>query len=90
MKKIIPYILGYVILAILYNYYSNFKSFPENLFDLIFQFLASFLVMAIMPSLIYIVSKSFKAFKISYWVIFVIFSIFTKSLHFMANFKLPN
>ncbi len=90
MKKIIPYILGYSLLAILFNYYSNSKSFPDDLFVLMLEFLAAFLYMAILPSLIYIFSKSFKAFKISYWVIFVIFSILTKGAHFMANYNPPN
>ena len=85
MKKFIPYILGYCLISYFFNYFTYSKSFPDDVVGLLIQSFIFFLVVAIIPSLIYIFSKSLKAFKISYWVIFAIILILTKGAHYMAT-----
>ena len=85
MKKLLPYIIGYFGLVYIFTYYTYGQSFSGDQSGILIQTIATFITMLILPLSIYLFSKSFKAFKISFWVIFIIISFLTKGAHWAST-----
>ena len=90
MKKFIPYLLSYYILSFAFNHSSLIEKVPNDNLQLIIVSTLWFILFLIIPLLIYLFSKSFKAFKISFWIIFVIFCVLTFGNYWAKNHSLYN